>query len=91
MEFFFLIIVLAVFMLPTILMMRSQRKRQAEISALQASLAPGDSVVTASGIHATIVSADGETLAAEIAPGTVVRIERAVIVRRNEPAPHDVA
>lgn len=86
MELIFLLIILAVFMLPTLLMMRSQRRRQADMEQLHASLQPGDAVVTVAGVHGTVVGADADTLRLEIAPGIVVTSERTGVLRRATPA-----
>ena len=84
MELVFLVLILLVFTLPTFLMMRAQRKRQAQIEQLQASIQPGDRVVNVSGFHGTVVATAAETLDLEIAPGTVVTMERAGVMRRVE-------
>lgn len=86
MELIFLLLVLALFMLPTFLMMRGQRKSQAQVEQLQASIVPGDRVVNVSGFHGTVVSTGEDTLEVELAPGTVVTMERAGVMRRVEPA-----
>ncbi|MCT1411075.1 preprotein translocase subunit YajC [Corynebacterium sanguinis] len=86
MELIFLVAILALFMLPTFLMMRGQRKRQAQVEQLQASIVPGDRVVNVSGFHGTVVSTGADTLDVELAPGTVVTMERAGVMRRVEPA-----
>ncbi|QPK82466.1 preprotein translocase subunit YajC [Corynebacterium qintianiae] len=86
MELIFLLLILALFMLPTFLMMRGQRRRQAEMDQLQVSVQPGDKIVNVSGFHGTVVAAGEETLQVEVAPGTVVTMERAGVLRRVEPA-----
>lgn len=85
MELAFLVLILLVFTLPTFLMLRAQRKRQTQIEQLQASIQPGDRVVTVSGFHGTVEATAAETLDLEIAPGTVVTLERAGVMRRVEP------
>jgi len=71
------------------LLVRPQRQRMAAQRALQGSLALGDDVLTAGGVIGTIQSLDADVAALEVAPGTVVRVTRAAIVRRlSEPAPN---
>lgn len=86
MELLFLVLILALFMLPTFLMMRSQRKRQAQVADMQSAIVPGDAIITVSGIHGTVASAAEQTLDVEVAPGTVVTMDRAGVMRRVEPA-----
>lgn len=67
-------------------MMRTQRKRQAEVQSMQAALTMGDRVVTVSGIHGTIVGVRDTELDVELAPGTVVVMDRIAVLRQAEPA-----
>ena len=86
----FLIIVLALF-IPIFLSGRKQKRMQAEMQALQASLEPGDIVSTTSGLRATVVDASYEdTVDLEIADGVVTTWVRAAIREKiiaDEPAP----
>lgn len=92
MDFLFLILLLALFLLPTILLGRKQRQHQAQIAQMQSQLAPGDQIVTGSGMHGQIVELHDQVLAVEIAPGVVVDMDRAAILRKVEvgPAPDPV-
>lgn len=78
---------MAVFILPSFFMMRTQRRRQAEVQSMQADLAMGDRVVTVSGIHGTIVGVRDTELDIELAPGMVVVMDRIAVLRRAEPSP----
>ena len=62
MEILMLVLILLVFLLPSVLMMRAQKKRQAEVSEMQASLQPGDRIVNVAGFHATVVENHGDCL-----------------------------
>jgi len=86
MEILMLVLILLVFLLPSVLMMRAQKKRQAEVSEMQASLQPGDRIVNVAGFHATVVENHGETLIVELAPGFQVTMEAAGVMKRVEPA-----
>lgn len=83
MEFILILLVLLVFMLPSMLMMRSQKKRQQQVQEMQASIQPGDHVVTVSGLHGSVVAVEDTSLRVEIAPGVEVRMETAGIMKRD--------
>lgn len=85
MEFLPLLLILILFVVPPMLLMRSQRKRQAEIEAMRASIMPGDRIINVAGFHGTVVANRGEVIDLEIAPGTVVQMESAGIMRKVEP------
>lgn len=85
MEILALLLVFALFLLPPMLMMRSQRKRAAEVQQMQASIAAGEKVVTVSGLHGTVVANHGETLELEIAPGVVITLEVAGVMKKVDP------
>ena len=73
---------LILFALPVlllILMFNSQRKRQRSIEQLQASLHPGQQVVTTSGMFARVVALEDAAAVLEIAPGVQVRWDRRAI------------
>jgi preprotein translocase subunit YajC len=73
---------LILFALPVlllILMFSSQRKRQRSVEQLQASLHPGQQVVTTSGLFAHLVALEDAAAVLEIAPGVRVRWDRRAI------------
>jgi preprotein translocase subunit YajC len=64
-----LVLVLAV---PLVMSTRKQKKQQAAQQELQNSLAPGDRVMTTSGLYGTVADVSGDnTIDIEIAPGVV--------------------
>ena len=63
------------------MMIRPQQKRRRETEQMQASIGPGDEVVTVAGLHATIVSLTDDTALLEVAPGVQVRYARQAIGR----------
>jgi preprotein translocase subunit YajC len=77
---------------------RPQKRRRAELDRIMSSLAPGDEVVTVSGIYGTVTEVeDGETILLEVAEDTDIRIAKAAIARvitgsgaEEAPAPGDV-
>jgi preprotein translocase subunit YajC len=75
----FPILILLLF-IPIFLSSRKQKRAQAQMQALQASLEPGDIVSTTSGLRGTIVDASYEdTVDLEIADGVVTTWVRAAI------------
>ena len=77
----FTLLVIAVFVtLMWIVLIRPQRKRQAQTLAMQESLRVGDEIVTAGGLYGRVERMDVEDVQVEIAPGTTVRIARRAIV-----------
>ncbi len=78
--------VIAMLFLTIILNGRKQKKAYAEAQALQASLQPGDIVVTTSGLRGTVVDASyEETVDLEIADGVVTTWVRPAIRERIDP------
>ena len=67
-----------------------QRRRGRAHTQMQDELAPGDEVITAGGLHGEVREIDDTVLHVEIAPGTVVRIDRRAIAARVEPEPEPV-
>ncbi|HSP72798.1 MAG TPA: preprotein translocase subunit YajC [Gaiellaceae bacterium] len=62
-----------------------QRRRQRAHASMQDALGVGDEVITAGGLHGDVVEIDDAVLRVEIAPGTVVRVDRRAIAARIEP------
>jgi preprotein translocase subunit YajC len=84
----YLIVLVALFALMWLLLIRPQRRRQAEQAQLQDVLEPGDEILTAGGIHGIVRGVDDEIVQLEIAPGTIVRLDRravAGVVQEPEP------
>ncbi|MEG9226170.1 preprotein translocase subunit YajC [Aeromicrobium sp. Sec7.5] len=81
-----LLLIVVVFWL---FIIRPQRRRQQEYSTLQSELAPGQQVMTTSGIFAEIVSIDDIDAVLRIAPGVEIRVHRQAIgeVVRPDPEP----
>ena len=84
MDLLFLLLLLALFLLPTILIGRKQRQQQAQVAQMQSQMETGDHVVTGAGIHGVIVELGENTLGIEIAPNVVVTVERIAILRKVE-------
>jgi preprotein translocase subunit YajC len=73
------------------LMIRPQQRRAREQQSMQATLGPGDEVMTSSGIYGEIVEideADGSVLL-EVAEDVVVKFARGAIVRTVTKAAHE--
>ena len=68
-------------------LIRPQKRRQVEQARMQDELEPGTEILTAGGIHGTVQRVEGELVELEIAPGTVIRLDRrAVAAVTSEPA-----
>lgn len=75
----YLIILIALFGLMWLILIRPQRRRQAEQAQLQNVVAPGDEILTAGGIHGIVREVDDEIVHVEIAPGTTIRLDRRAV------------
>ncbi|WP_183092328.1 preprotein translocase subunit YajC [Nocardioides stalactiti] len=80
-----IVAIVAIFWL---LIIRPAQRRQREISQVQASIVPGETVVLTSGIFATVSEVDDAFLMLEVAPGVVIKVARAAVgsVVRSEDA-----
>ena len=70
-----------------LLVIRPQRKRQAEQRRILNSVAPGEEVLTAGGLYGTVRAVDDDEVRLEIAPGVEVRVSRhsvAVVLTNDE-------
>ena len=61
-----------------------QRRRASTHTDMQDSLAPGDEIITAGGLHGDVVRLEDSVVHVEVAPGTVVRVDRRAIAARVE-------
>jgi preprotein translocase subunit YajC len=86
----YLIILVALFALMWLLLIRPQRRRQAQQAQMQEVIEAGDEILTAGGIHGTVREIEDEIVHVEIAPGTTIRLDRravAAIAQEPEPEP----
>ncbi|BAJ27270.1 MULTISPECIES: preprotein translocase subunit YajC [Kitasatospora] len=80
----FLLPLLAIFM-----MMRSQKKRQAQAQSMQSTLQPGAGVRTIGGMYALVKAVNDETVELEVAPGVVAHYTKGAIAAVLEPLEYD--
>ncbi len=80
----YVIALIALFGLMYLLLIRPQRRRQHEQSQMQETLTPGTEVLTAGGIHGTVQAIEDEIVLLEIAPGTIVRLDRRAVAGSAE-------
>jgi len=86
-EQYFPFILLALAVVLLFVMPARQRKRmQAQAQEMQSSLQPGTSVMTTSGLHATVAALGDKTVDLEIAPGVVVTFARQAVLEVRKPA-----
>jgi preprotein translocase subunit YajC len=73
-----------------LLLVRPQRRRSQEQLVMQDALRKGDEIITAGGLHGTVVSIEDDVLEIEIAKDTVARLDRravAAVVSPEEEEP----
>jgi preprotein translocase subunit YajC len=71
-------------------LIRPQKRRQVEQARMHEALEPGDEILTAGGIHGTLRAIEDDLVQVEIAPGTIIRLDRrAVATVLSEPEPED--
>lgn len=76
----FLVILAVLFVVMWLLVIRPQRRRQAEQQHVMENLAPGQEILTAGGLFGTVRSVvDDEEVKVEIAPDVHVRVARRAI------------
>ena len=63
------------------LILRPQQQRLREQREMQTSLAVGDRVVSAGGIHGTLTVVDQDTVQMVVAPGVAITLARPAVVR----------
>jgi preprotein translocase subunit YajC len=90
----YLIIIGVLFASLWLFLIRPQRRRQVEQARLQNSIAAGDEILTAGGVYGTVRAIEDDVVELEIAPGTIVRLDRravaAVIPEETEPEPEEI-
>ena len=74
----FLIIVI-VFGAVWLLFLMPARRRRFQHSAMQDSVAAGDEIITAGGIHGRVTAVEDDTLQVEIASGVTVKLDRRAV------------
>jgi len=72
-------VLVALFGLMWFLLIRPQRRRATEQLAMQEQLRVGEEILTAGGIHGTVKAIEGDVVHVEIAPGTLVRVDRRAV------------
>ena len=93
-----LLLIVLLFGVMYFMMIRPQQKRRREAQSMQASLGPGDQIVTIGGLHGTVVAVDDDVVTLEISPGVNARYARPAIARvtnqqaaAEEPVPAEPA
>lgn len=71
-----IVAILAIFWL---LILRPAARRQKQIAQVQASIAPGETVMLTSGIYGTVVETEDATVLIEVAPGVTLKVARGAV------------
>jgi preprotein translocase subunit YajC len=90
MSFLFILIALGVVF--WFIAIQPQRRRQRAHMAMQDAVAEGLEIITAGGLHGTVVEAGESVVRIEIAPDVIVRLDRravAAVVPPEEPEDED--
>jgi preprotein translocase subunit YajC len=86
----YILVLVALFGLMWLLLIRPQRRRTQAQMSMQDQLRAGDEIITAGGLHATVRSIEDDVLEIELAPNTIVRLDRravAAVVSEPETEP----
>ena len=75
----YLIVIIALFAALWLFLIRPQRRRQVEQARMQDALAEGDEILTAGGVYGTVRAIEDEVVQVEIAPGTIIRLDRRAV------------
>jgi preprotein translocase subunit YajC len=81
----FVIVIVVLFFLMWLLLIRPQRRRSQQQLVMQDALRKGEEIITAGGLHGTVVSIEDEVLEIEIAKGTIVRLDRRAVAAVASP------
>jgi preprotein translocase subunit YajC len=81
-----MVMLLGIVVLFWVLLVRPQKRRQAEMAKVQGGVAPGDRILTTAGMFATVIETNDEGVLLEIAPGVQARYLRQAVLRVVEPA-----
>jgi preprotein translocase subunit YajC len=74
-----LIVMVALFAVMWLLLIRPQRRRQAQQAQMLSSVEVGDEILTAGGVYGEVKAIEEDELQLEIAPGTTVRLDRRAV------------
>jgi preprotein translocase subunit YajC len=85
------IVIAVVLVLGYVFLVVPARRRQRAHGAMQDDVEVGDEIITAGGIHAVVREAAEDELRVEIAPGTVVTLDRRAVAAVARTLPGDEA
>jgi len=88
------VFILVLLALMWFMLIRPQRRRQAEAQALIEKLHPGKEIVTAGGLYGTVIEVHDDEVLIEVAKGVKVRIAKravAAVVSEEAEGPDEVA
>jgi preprotein translocase subunit YajC len=84
-----LIMFALIFFIFYFMIIRPQQKRQKEREKLLSNLKKGDKVITAGGVHGTIIALEEKTVLVQIAENVKVKVERGSISNVTREAPSE--
>lgn len=81
MDWSFILMMVAIFVVMYFLMIRPQQKRQKELNNFRKSLEKGAKIITAGGIYGRIKEIEETTVLVEVDGNTTLRIDKSMIMR----------
>ena len=78
---FFVIALAALLLLQAVFMMRKQKQQRTKMADYQSALEVGQRVITAGGVHGTVVTTTDSSVDLEVAPGTIITFDKLAVVR----------
>ena len=84
-----LIVIVILFALVWLFLVLPSRRRQRSHREMQDSVALGDEIISAGGIHGVVREVGEEDVRVEIAPGVVVKLDRRAVAAVARPLPGD--
>ncbi len=82
-----LLVIAVALTLMWLLVVRPQRRKQAQTMSMQDNLRVGDEIVTAGGLYGTIEALGEDDVRVEVAPGTTVRVARRAVMAVEDERP----
>ncbi len=80
-----LVPILLVFLIFYFMILRPQKKKQKERESLLSNIQKGDKIVTAGGMHGTVIGIEEKTVLVQISDDVKVKFERSAISSINRP------
>lgn len=84
-----LLMIVAMIVIFYFFMIRPQQKKQKQIKQAREAMQKGDAVVTAGGIHGKLKEISDNTVMIEVAPGTLIKVDKGSVYPAGVEAPNN--